>query len=230
MANRILLIEDERKLAGTIQKGLHDAGFEVVIASTGQEGKDLFYSGDYDLAIVDINLPFVSGYELIKLIRFKNELVPIIIITALNQTDHKLKGFDLGADDYMVKPFEFKELLARIKVLLKRVERTQPKEQRVISVADLEVDLDSKEVKRAGTLIPLTAKEFALLEYLISNRNKVLSREEIALNVWDIDFDSRTNVIDVYINYLRRKLDKNYSPKLIHTQTGMGYILKVREG
>ena len=230
MNQKILLVEDERKLAASIQKALYDAGFESAIAATGQEGKDMFFANDYDVAVIDLNLPYINGYDLIKLFRSKNKLVPIIIITAMNQTDHKLKGFDLGADDYLVKPFELKELVARIKVLLKRIDILQGlKDERIIHIADLEMNLDSKEVRRDGRLIPLTAKEFLLLEFLLKNRNKVVSREEIALNVWEIDFDPQTNVIDVYINYLRRKIDKDFSPKLIHTQTGMGYILKVRE-
>jgi len=227
MKQKILLIEDEAKLATAIQQGLHEADFETAIAANGQEGKDMFYANDYDLTIIDINLPFINGYDLINLFRFKNQYVPIIIITALNQTEHKLKGFDLGADDYLVKPFEFKELLARINALLRRSEmKPAAGLEKTIEVADLVLNLESKEAQRGGQSIPLTAKEFSLLEFLLRNKNKVVSKEEIALNVWDIDFDSQTNVIEVYINYLRRKIDKDFSQKLIYTKSGMGYILK----
>ncbi len=230
MSQKILLIEDEAKLAGSIQQGLFEAGFEAAIAATGQEGKDMFYATEYDLAIIDLNLPFISGYDLIKFFRFKNKYVPIIIITALNQTDHKLKGFDLGADDYLVKPFEFKELLARINALLRRADMTHTlQEDKKITVSNLELNLESKEATRDGKNIPLTAKEFLLLEYLLRNKNKVVSKEEIALNVWEIDFDPQTNVIEVYINYLRRKIDRDFTPKLIHTKSGMGYMLKADE-
>lgn len=227
MNQKILLIEDEAKLASAIQKGLYEVGLEAAVAATGQEGKDMFYVNDYDLVIIDINLPFINGYDLVKLFRFHNKFVPIIILTALNQTEHKLKGFDLGADDYLVKPFEFKELLARVNALLRRAEM-KPESQHIktLEVANLVLDLEKKEAFREGRNIPLTAKEFLLLEYLLLNKNKVVSKEEIALNVWDIDFDLQTNVIEVYINYLRRKIDKDFSPKLIHTKSGMGYILK----
>ncbi|HRO42784.1 MAG TPA: response regulator transcription factor [Flavipsychrobacter sp.] len=226
MKQKILLIEDESKLALAIQQGLYEANFETAIASTGQEGKDMFFANDYDLAIIDINLPFISGYDLIKLLRFKDKFVPIIIITALNQTDYKLKGFDLGADDYLVKPFEFKELLARINALLRRSEMKPVGGEKMMEVADLVLNLESKEAQRNGQNISLTSKEFLLLEYLLRNKNKVVSKEEIALNVWEIDFDSQTNVIEVYINYLRKKIDRDFTPKLIHTKSGMGYILK----
>jgi two-component system, OmpR family, copper resistance phosphate regulon response regulator CusR len=226
MNQKILLIEDEVKLASTIQRGLFEAGFECAVASNGQEGKDLFYANEYGLVIIDINLPFISGYDLVKLFRFKNPYLPIIIITALNQTDHKLKGFNLGADDYLVKPFEFKELLARIHALLRRAEVMPPREEKQLAVANLVLNLESKEAIRNGKSISLTAKEFSLLEFLLKNKNRVVSKEEIALNVWEIDFDPQTNVIEVYINYLRRKIDKEFSPKLIHTKSGMGYILK----
>jgi len=227
MNQKILLIEDETKLASAIQKGLYEAGFEAAVAATGQEGKDMFYVNDYDLVIIDINLPFINGYDLVKLFRFHNKFVPIMIVTAFSQTEHKLKGFDLGADDYLVKPFEFKELLARINALLRRAEiKPELSTKKTIEVANLVLDLEKKEASRDGRNIPLTAKEFSLLEFLLRNKNKVVSKEEIALNVWDIDFDLQTNVIEVYINYLRRKIDRDYAPKLIHTKSGMGYILK----
>ncbi len=230
MNYNILLVEDEKKLADTIQAGLSEHDYEVTIAYNGLDGKKLFAENAYDLIILDINLPFVNGYELCKLIRETDEHVPIILLTAMNFTDNKIEGFDSGADDYITKPFEFVELVARIKALLRRSDlRTDAEEERMLQIADLEMNLDSKEVRRNDKKISLTAKEFQLLEYLLKNKEKVVSRAEIAKNVWDIDFDTQTNVIDVYVNFLRKKLDKNFEPKLIHTQVGMGYILKVEE-
>jgi len=228
MKPKILLVEDEKKLANTIQSGLEEHDYEVTLAYNGKEGKDFFLTGQYDLIILDINLPYINGYELCKLIRQKNKLVPVVLLTALNFTDNKVEGFDLGADDYISKPFEFKELIARIKALLRRAEFGKPSsdEVPVLAVADLELDLNRKEARRGGQKISLTAKEFQLLEYFMRNKDKVVSREDISKSVWETDFDSQTNVIDVYVNFLRKKLDKGFTPKLIHTQVGMGYILK----
>jgi DNA-binding response OmpR family regulator len=150
------------------------------------------------------------------------------MLTALNFTDNKIEGFDSGADDYIVKPFDFRELVARVKAMLRRADvQSDIPEEKKLTLADLEVNLDNKEVKRSGQKIVLTAKEFQLLEYLLKNKDKVVSRTDIAKDVWDIDFDTQTNVIDVYVNFLRKKLDKDFSPRLIHTQVGMGYILKI---
>jgi DNA-binding response OmpR family regulator len=162
------------------------------------------------------------------MIREKNQVIPIVLLTALNFTENKVEGFDLGADDYISKPFEFKELLARIKALLRRAEISKYafEDVPVLTVANLELDLNRKEARRDGQKITLTAKEFQLLEYLIRNKDKVVSREDISKNVWETDFDPQTNVIDVYVNFLRKKLDKGFTPKLIHTHVGMGYILK----
>ena len=177
--------------------------------------------------MLDINLPGINGYELCKIIRAQNQHVPIIMLTALGSLNDKIEGYDAGADDYIIKPFEFKELLMKIRVLLKRSTTGQNTPVgTVLKAADLEMNLDSKEVKRAGQNISLTAKEFQLLEYLLRNKNKVVSRADIAINVWDIDFDTNTNVIDVYISYVRNKVDKSFDQKLIQTQVGMGYILK----
>lgn len=228
MKYTILLVEDEKKLADTIQAGLSEHDYEVTIAYNGLDGKKMFQDSAYDLIILDINLPFVNGYELCKLIRETDERVPIILLTAMNFTDNKIEGFELGADDYITKPFEFRELVARIKALLRRSDlRVDAEEEKILQIADLEMNLDNKEVKRSDKKIALTAKEFQLLEYLLRNKEKVVSRADIAKNVWEIDFDTQTNVIDVYVNFLRKKLDKDFEPKLIHTQVGMGYILKV---
>ncbi|HLO70754.1 MAG TPA: response regulator transcription factor [Flavipsychrobacter sp.] len=227
MKHTILLVEDEKKIADTLEAGLEEEQFEVSVAYNGLEGKKLYLNNAYDLIILDINLPFMNGYELCKIIREKDKRIPIIMLTALNFMDNKIQGFDVGADDYIVKPFEFRELLARVKALLRRTDvLLDAPEEKTLTIADLEVNLDNKEVKRSGTKISLTAKEFQLLEYLLKNKGRVVSRADIAKDVWDIDFDTQTNVIDVYVNFLRKKLDKDFTPKLIHTQVGMGYILK----
>ncbi len=223
---KILLIEDEKKIADTLTKGLRELNYHVETAYDGTIGLRLFESHPFDVIVTDINLPGINGYELSKIIRSKNQHVPIMMLTAMSTLEDKIEGFDAGADDYLVKPFEFKELLVRIRALLKRTQSQQIPQGNILSIADLEMDLDSKEVIRAEKKIFLTAKEFQLLEYLLKNRNRVVSRADIAERVWDVDFDTKTNVIDVYINYLRKKIDKDFSPKLIHTQVGMGYILK----
>ncbi len=227
MKHHILIVEDEKKIADTLQAGLSEHNYKVSVAYDGQEGKNLFLSYPYDLVILDINLPYINGYDLCKIIREHDAYVPIMLLTALNFTDNKIEGFDLGADDYIVKPFEFRELLARTKALLRRSDtKPESSDNKLLKIADLELNLDSKEVKRAGTKITLTAKEFQLLEYFLKNRGKVVSRADIAKDVWEIDFDTQTNIIDVYVNFLRKKIDKDFEQKLIHTQVGMGYILK----
>ncbi|MBL7698812.1 MAG: response regulator transcription factor [Chitinophagaceae bacterium] len=222
---RILLVEDEKKIADSLKKGLSEQSYEVQVAYDGNEGRRQFESHPFDLVILDINLPGMNGYALCKKIRNRNPAIPIVMLTALSATDDKIEGFDAGADDYIVKPFDFKELLVRIRALLKRIHTNIPVGN-ILRVGDLVINLDSKEVSRGGNGISLTAKEFQLLEYLVRNRNKVVSRADIALNVWDIDFDTKTNVIDVYVNFLRKKLDHDYDKKIIHTQIGVGYILK----
>lgn len=222
---RILLVEDEKKIADSLKKGLTEHNYYVQVAYDGLSGRKYFESDSFDLIILDINLPGMSGYDLCKKIRNRSPHIPIVMLTALNGIDEKVEGFDAGADDYIVKPFDFKELLVRIRALLKRIYQNIPTGN-MLKVADIVMNLDSREVFRAGNGISLTAKEFQLLEYLVRNKNKVVSRADIALNVWDIDFDTKTNVIDVYVNFLRKKLDNDFDKKLIHTQVGMGYILK----
>lgn len=223
---RILIIEDEKKIADTLAKGLKELDFHVETAYDGKIGLRLFESGSFDLIITDINLPGINGYDLCKSIRSRNQHIPVIMLTALGAMDDKIEGFDAGADDYLVKPFEFKELLVRLRALLKRTMNQQLPAGNILKVANLELNVDSKEVTRNGMLINLTAKEFQLLEYFMRNRNRVISRADIAEKVWDLDFDTKTNVIDVYVNFLRKKIDKDFDPKLIHTQVGMGYIMK----
>lgn len=224
---KILIVEDEKKIADTIKLGLTENGYEIDVAYDGNIGLKLYKANDYNLVILDINLPGMNGYDLCKVIRADNPRIPVIMLTAMSTLNDKIEGYDAGADDYMVKPFEFKELLLKIRVLLKRTMQHQNLPVgNVLKAADLEMNLDSKEVKRDNQPINLTAKEFQLLEYLLRNKNRVVSRADIAINVWDIDFDTNTNVIDVYINYVRNKVDKNFPRKLIQTQVGMGYILK----
>jgi two-component system, OmpR family, copper resistance phosphate regulon response regulator CusR len=222
---KILVVEDERKIADSLQQGLNENNFRVEVAYDGLSGVNFARTGDFDLIILDINLPDINGYEVSRRIRQTNTNVPIIMLTALSTIDDKVEGFDSGADDYIVKPFDFKELIVRIRALLKRINMIVSSSN-LIKVADLVLNLDNREVNRGGKTISLTAKEFQLLEYLVKNKNKVVSRAEIALNVWDIDFDTKTNVIDVYVNFLRKKLDNCFERKLIHTQVGTGYILK----
>lgn len=222
---RILIAEDEKKIADALKQGLEENGFEVKVAYDGDIGLKFFRNEDFDLVILDINLPGINGYELCKTIRNINTSVPVVMLTALNAVEDKIEGFDAGADDYIIKPFDFRELLVRIRALLKRTHTTVA-HGISLKAGDLIMNLDTKEVIRNGHVISLTAKEFQLLEYLLRNKNRVLSRSDIALNVWDIDFDTGTNVIDVYVNYLRKKIDKGFDEPLIHTQVGMGYVLK----
>jgi DNA-binding response OmpR family regulator len=199
----------------------------VDLAPDGAVGSFLAGSKKYDLILLDVNLPHVSGYEVCRNIRSKDPSVPIIMLTAMQSIDNKISGFDAGADDYIVKPFEFRELLARIKVFLKRsTAGSEQSEDVVLKIADLELNADEKSVTRQGQLISLTAKEYALLEYLMRRKGRVTSRAEISENVWDLNFDTGTNVVDVYINFLRKKIDKNFEVKLIHTKPGMGYYVK----
>lgn len=222
---RILLVEDERKIAESLGQGLKEQHFTVDIATDGVKGRNFFERQPFDLYIIDINLPLLNGYDLCRLIRSSDENARIILLTALGSTQEKLNGFDSGADDYIVKPFDFKELLARIHALFRR-SQPQPIEGRLLHADNLEMNLDKQEVVRGGVSVPLTAKEFQLLEYLVRNRNKVVSRVDIARDVWDIDWETRTNVIDVYVNFLRKKIDRDFDPKLIHTLVGRGYMLK----
>jgi len=219
----ILLIEDETKVVAFLRKGLEEIGYNVSVAYDGQMGEKLATRGDFDIILLDLILPYVNGLELCRRIRRHNENVPVLMLTALGSTEDKITGFDAGADDYLTKPFEFKELLARIKALTKRASGIHHRSGS-IKVFDIELDQNKKMVKRGGKEIVLTAREFSLVEYFILNRGRVLTRSEIAEHVWDMNFDSGTNVIDVYINILRKKIDKEFDKKLIHTRIGLGYV------
>lgn len=223
---KILVVEDEPKVAEFIKKGLEENSFKVDIANDGVIAKHLASANQYDLIILDIIIPKLSGLELAKELRTNRVQTPILMLTALNKTDDKVIGFDSGADDYLTKPFEFRELLARVKVLTKRNHPEPQNATRILSIADLEMNLDSHAVVRAGQKVELTAKEFALLEYFIRHKGKAIPRAEIAEKVWGLNFDTGTNVIDVYVNFLRKKVDKPHDKKLIHTLIGMGYIMK----
>lgn len=226
---KILIIEDEKKIADTLKQGLTENGFAADVAYDGAIGFGMFTEHQYDLILLDINLPGINGYELCKKFRDANLSIPIIFLTSLIGLDNKIEGYDLGADDYIVKPFEFKELLFKIRVFLKRVLTNTSAETKILKAGDLEMDIESKIVKRNNKTIGLTAKEFQLLEFLLRHKNKIVSRRDIALYVWETDFDTNTNVVDVYINYLRNKVDKPFGQKLIYTQVGLGYTLKDKE-
>lgn len=222
---KILLIEDELKVRRFIKKGLEEQSYEVFAAYDGQTGKRMAKTGLYDLIILDIILPKLNGFDVCKAIRKDNKTVPILMLTALGTLNDTITGLDCGADDYLTKPFHFQELLARIRALNRRSNPTRIS-SRIIEVNDLIINLDTKEVKRGNNTIILTAREFRLLELLARNKGIVMSRSVIAEKIWEQSFDSGSNVIDVYVNYLRKKIDHNYSKKLIHTIVGMGYVLK----
>ncbi len=225
-AKHILIVEDEKKLADLLQAGLEEQGFKVDIAYDGYIGKNLALNNNYDLLIIDINLPLTNGYDLCKEVRVHNNKIPVIMLTAMSAAENKLAGFDVGADDYIVKPFDFKELLARIKVFLRRTSPAEKTEDLIIKIDDMIINTSKKTVSRNGVQIELTAKEYILLEFLAKNKGTVISRTEIAEKIWNLNFDTGTNYIDVYINYLRKKIDKDSYNKLIHTRIGLGYVLK----
>lgn len=219
---KILLAEDEPKLGQVVQQELIRQGYETDIAINGLIAERLFRENTYSLALLDINLPLKSGFELCKTFRQTDKDIPIIMLTALGQIQDKVAAFDFGADDYIVKPFHFDELFARIRVFLKRTENVYEK----LSVADLEIDLASKIASRNGQQIILTSKEFKFLVLLAKAKGKVVSKQEILEKVWDLNFDTGTNTIEVYVNFLRNKIDKPFGTKLIHTKQGFGYFLK----
>jgi len=223
----LLIVEDEERLAEILKKQLVDMGFNVDIAHDGYIGKQFVEKNNYNLVILDINIPLKNGYDLCKEIRQTNSKIPIIMLTALGTADNKLAGFDAGADDYIIKPFDFRELMARINVSLRRSDSVIMTKK--LKVANLEMNLETKTVLREGKKIDLTAKELLLLEVFMKNKDKLLTREFIIEHVWGIDFDPGTNIIDVYVNYLRKKIDKEYEHKLIHTKFGFGFYFSEKE-
>ncbi len=222
-AMKILVIEDEKKVANFLQKGLKEEQFVVDVAYDGLDGEDLATTNDYDLILLDIMLPGKDGIEILKTLRQRQINIPVIMLTAKEMVEDKVEGFNAGCDDYISKPFSFEELLVRIRAVLRRGSGAL---SNVLTFADLTLDLISHKVIRDGREIELTAKEYTLLEYLVRNPNRVLTRTMIAEHVWDYNYDSFTNVIDVYINYLRNKVDRGFATKLIHTVRGVGYVLK----
>jgi len=222
---KILVVEDEPKVASFLKEGLESYKYEVDIASDGNMGKRLALKNNYHLILLDLILPHINGLDLCIEIRKTNPDIPILMLTALGTTKDKLKGFASGADDYLIKPFEFDELLARIKSLTRR-SAGMAQSNSSLKLADLELNLDSKKAHRGGAEIALTQKEFLLLQYLMLNKGRVLSKAQIAEKVWNLDFETGTNTVEVYINFLRKKIDKDFEKKLIHTQVGMGYVMK----
>ena len=223
---RVLLIEDEEKMAGFLARGLRAERFAVDIAEQGEEGLHLASTYDYDLIILDLMLPVMSGTEVLKRVRRKRPSVPILILTALDGMAQKVENFEAGADDYLTKPFAFAELLMRVKALLRRGQNARTS---LLGVADLELDRLTQQVRRAGQKIELTSKEYALLEYLLSNAGRVLSRTMIVEHVWDKSFEGLTNIVDVYVKHLRTKIDDAHPVKLIRTMRGVGYSISEEE-
>jgi DNA-binding response OmpR family regulator len=223
---RILVIEDEKRVADLVKRELEDQNYSVELTFDGTAGKSLALQNDYDVIIMDIVLPGINGITLCKDLRLVKPDIPIIMLTALGAIDDKVEGLDAGADDYLVKPIDFRELHARIRSLTKRQGKLQPQAPSVLKIADLELNASTFVVIRGGNEINLSPKEFKLLLYMMQNRGRVLSRGEIAEKVWETTFDTGTNFIDVYINYLRKKIDKDHVVKLIHTRAGLGFIFK----
>jgi DNA-binding response OmpR family regulator len=222
---KLLVVEDEPKVASFLKQGLEEQNHEITLCNDGKNAIKLAQENQYDVIILDIMIPQMDGLEVAKELRHEGNKTPILILTALGSTDEKVLGLDAGADDYLVKPFEFKELLARLRALSKR-NADNLSGQKILTLNDLELDLNLRVARRGGLTIDLTTKEFSLLEYLIRNKNRVITRTEILEKVWDSGFDSTTNVIDVYINFIRKKIDKDFPTKIIHTMVGMGYIVK----
>jgi heavy metal response regulator len=221
---RILIVEDEKKVAAFIKKGLEEETYAVDIATDGEEGFHLGEQNQYDLIILDLMLPKINGLDILSGLRSQKIDTPILLLTAKDSVEDKVEGLNQGADDYLTKPFAFSELLARIRVLLRR---GKAESKTTLEIADLTLNLVSHKVSRGSEEIELTGKEYSLLEYFMRNQEKPLTRTMIAEHVWDYNFDTFTNVIDVYVNHLRKKIDKNFSNKLLHTLRGVGYVMKV---
>ena len=224
---RILLIEDELKVSEFIRRGLTEEGYQVVVAADGEEGAFEASQGEFDVVILDVMLPKLDGFAVLTELRDRGNLVPVIMLTALGEVDDRVRGLEAGADDYLPKPFSFDELLARIQALMRRsqsIQTTAP-----LTIADLTLDPVSRQVTRAGQEIKLTAKEYGLLLHFMQNPGKVLSRARLTEHVWGGTEESFTNVVDVYVNYLRKKIDKGFEPRLIHTVRGAGYVLRLPE-
>lgn len=224
---RILVIEDEQRVSSFIKKGLEEQGHEVMQAFDGKSGLKLARQYDFDVIILDVIMPVMNGIDVCTALKTQYNIeTPILMLTALGTTDDIVVGLEAGADDYLTKPFKFKELVARINALKRRSSAQGKNSSELLQVDDLIMNLKTKEVHREGKLINLTSREFRLLEYLLKNKNRVVSRVDILENVWEVDFDLGTNVIDVYINYVRKKIEHNFPTKIITTVIGMGYVIK----
>jgi two-component system copper resistance phosphate regulon response regulator CusR len=222
---KILIVEDEAKTGDYLKQGLSEAGFTADLVRNGVDGMHEGLAGDHDLLILDVNLPGLDGWQVLQALRAAGRDLPVLFLTARDQVADRVKGLELGADDYLVKPFAFSELLARVRTLLRR---GRARESAVLAIADLELDVLKRRATRAGQRIDLTAKEFALLELFLRRQGEVLSRSFIASQVWDMNFDSDTNVVEVAIRRLRAKVDDDFAPRLIHTLRGMGYVMEIR--
>ena len=223
---RITLIEDEKQLANIVKKGLEEEGYSVDVAHDGEEGLYMVENYPSDVVILDIMLPLLDGISILSSMRKKGIKTPVLLLTAKDTITDKIKGLDSGADDYLTKPFEFGELLARIRALIRR--KADIKDT-VIRIGDIEINTGNGEIKRGGKTIQLSAKEYAMLQYMAYNKDKIVSRTDLIEHIYDENFDANSNVLDVYVNYLRNKIDKGFKKKLIHTVRGAGYILKDRE-
>lgn len=224
---KLLVIEDEIKTGDYLRQGLNESGFNTDLARTGFDGLNLVMTGDYDLLVLDIMLPEMSGWELLKALRKHNHQLPVLMLSACSDVEDRVKGLELGADDYLTKPFAFAELLARVRTLMRRGKSTA--EPTILTLADLQIDLIKRRANRQGQRLDLTAKEFSLLELFMRRQGEILPRSLIASQVWDMNFDSDTNVIDVAVRRLRAKVDEPFTEKLIHTVRGMGYVMEVEE-
>jgi DNA-binding response OmpR family regulator len=223
---RLLVVEDEPSLLSIITKRLKEEGYGVDSAKDGREGENYISSAEYDCIILDIMIPFQDGLTLLRKIRAKNISAPVLLLTAKDSIDDRVTGLDSGADDYLIKPFSFDELLARVRAMLRR---HKDKKNTILSAGDLEMDTITREVKRGGKAIELTSKEYSILEYFLRNKNRVLTKSQIAEHVWNYDFEYNSNIVEVYVRYLRRKMDEEFENKLIHTIRGGGYVIKDRE-
>lgn len=222
---KVLVIEDEQQVSSFIKQGLEEQSFQIDIAYDGVIGERLALSRDYDVILLDIVIPGINGFDLCKIIKRDKPATPILMLTTLGTTSDKVTGFDSGADDYLLKPFEFEELVARIKALVRRSSVTGTVYGKLLRYEDLKLDLEKKVAQRSDKIIKLSAKEFSLLEFFMSNPDRVISRAELAEKIWNIKFETGTNVVEVYMNMLRNKIDRDFEPKLLHTRIGLGYVL-----
>jgi two-component system, OmpR family, copper resistance phosphate regulon response regulator CusR len=226
---KVLVIEDEQQVSAFIKQGLEQKSIEVDVAYDGNIGKRLALNRDYDVILLDIVIPGVNGFELCRMLKKEKPATPILMLTTLGTTSDKVAGFDAGADDYLLKPFEFEELTARIKALIRRPSIVGQQYNSILRFEDLRLDLDKKVARRGDKVIKLSAKEFSLLEFFMNNPGRVISRTELAEKIWNIKFETGTNVVEVYINMLRNKIDRDFEPKLVHTRIGLGYVLSKDE-